>query len=101
MYCFHRHLHLFRRGEDARLGVLMLHGALDVAVLAAVVEADGELQADHIAVVALAQGGGLVDVAVEEFGLVRNGVTGEELLGEEGTGDGATEAIGGGEHPCG
>ena len=64
--------------------VAVVHRALDVAVLAAVVEAVSELQGDHVSEVAAALDRSFVDIAAEEFRLVGKRVTAEGVLGKEG-----------------
>ena len=77
----------------------MLHRSLDVAVAAAVVEAVGEAEGDHIAEVTLVLNYGLLDIAAEELGLVRPRIAAEGILRKEGNLKTEGCAVGGAEVP--
>ena len=89
---------LFR--QYTRVIVTMIHRALDVAVRTSTVQAVGDLQCEHVAIVALVLRDILVDISVHDFGLVGEGRLTEGVLGKEGDREGTVDLIGRSEVPC-
>ena len=79
----------------------MVHGALDVTIPSAIVQPIGELEGNHIAIVAIVLGDFFLHIAAHHFRLVGKRMLTERMLGIEGDAECRADAIVTGEIPRG